>query len=163
RTILKAELLGFAATAVSLGILLRPLGIMGAAIASVIGYSVVTMALGVSLRRHDLSLDATFRPRGGDWRYVIDVAAAGRHPGARLRPGADLFSGWSSQCRASIAAARRLGMTTIVERGSAHIEWQWNELTEEARLTGLFVDVPHARTIEQELAEYEAADFIAVP
>jgi len=82
---------------------------------------------------------------------------------SRLRPGADIFIGWASQCRASIATARRLGMTTIVERGSAHIEWQWNELTQEARLTGLPVAVPHARTIEQELAEYEAADFIAVP
>src|SRR5204863_179039 len=30
---------------------------------------------------------------------------------SRLRPGADLFVGWSSQCRASIAAAHRLGMT----------------------------------------------------
>jgi glycosyltransferase involved in cell wall biosynthesis len=82
---------------------------------------------------------------------------------SRLRPGADLFVGWSSQCRASLATARRLGMTTIVERGSAHIEWQRNELMEEARLTGLSVETPHARTVEQELAEYEAADFIAVP
>jgi glycosyltransferase involved in cell wall biosynthesis len=82
---------------------------------------------------------------------------------SRLRPGADIFIGWSSQCRASLAAARRLGMTTIVERGSSHIEWQSNELTQEARLTGYSVEVPHARTIEQELAEYEAADFIAVP
>src|SRR5712691_6375169 len=84
RTILKSEVLGFAATAVSLGILLPPLGIMGAAIASVVGYSAVTMALGVSLRRHDLSLDATFRPRGADLRYVIDAAAAGWHHVRRL-------------------------------------------------------------------------------
>jgi len=69
---------------VSLGILLPPLGIMGAAIASVVGYSAVTMALGVSLRRHDLSLDATFRPRSADLRYVIDVAAAGWHHVRRL-------------------------------------------------------------------------------
>jgi len=84
RTILKSEVLGFAATAVSLGILLPPLDIMGAAIASVVGYSAVTMALGVSLRRHDLSLDATFRPRSADLRYVIDVAAAGWHHVRRL-------------------------------------------------------------------------------
>src|SRR5687767_10611981 len=54
---------------------------------------------------------------------------------SRLRPGADLFVGWSSQCRLSLDAARALGMTTIVERGSAHIEWQRHELMEEARLT----------------------------
>ena len=81
----------------------------------------------------------------------------------RLRPGADLFIGWSSQCRASIAAARRFGMTTIVERGSAHIEWQRQQLSDEAQRTGLPIELPHPRTIEQELAEYEAADFIAVP
>jgi glycosyltransferase involved in cell wall biosynthesis len=54
-------------------------------------------------------------------------------------------------------------MITIVERGSAHIEWQREVLTEEATLTGLPVEVPHPRTIEQELAEYQAADYIAVP
>ena len=54
-------------------------------------------------------------------------------------------------------------MTTIVERGSAHIEWQWRELTEEGRRTGLFVERPHPKTVEQEIAEYEAADFIAIP
>jgi len=54
-------------------------------------------------------------------------------------------------------------MTTVVERGSSHIEWQRNELIEEARLTGLPVDAPQARTIAQELAEYQAADYIAVP
>jgi len=95
-----------------------------------------------------------------------DPFVARRHDrivASRLRPGADLFIGWSSQCRASLAAARRLGMTTIVERGSAHIEWQRQELSGEAERTGLAVELPDPRTIEQELAEYEAADFIAVP
>ena len=54
-------------------------------------------------------------------------------------------------------------MTTIVERGSAHIEWQAKELMEEARLTGLPVEGPLPRTIEAELAEYDATDYIAVP
>ena len=104
--------------------------------------------------------------RRGWIREQPDPYVSQRHDrivASRLRAGADLFVGWSSQCRASIAAARRLGMTTIVERGSAHIEWQWQELSEEARRTGLAVELPHPRTIEQELAEYEAADFIAVP
>ena len=82
---------------------------------------------------------------------------------SRLRPGADIFIGWSGQCRLSLATAHRLGMTTIVERGSSHIEWQRHELMEEARLTGLQVGAPHVRSIEQELAEYQAADYIAVP
>ena len=75
-TILKCELAGFAATALALALLLRPMGIMGAAVASVAGYSAVTAALGVSLRRHDLTFEAAFRPRGADVRYVLDVASA---------------------------------------------------------------------------------------
>jgi O-antigen/teichoic acid export membrane protein len=76
RTILRAELLGFVATILSLGVFLPSLGIMGAAVASVAGYAVVTLALGTSLKQHDLSLGAAFRPRGADVRYVIDVATA---------------------------------------------------------------------------------------
>ena len=101
-----------------------------------------------------------------NWIAAPDYYTSERHDrivASRLRPGADVFVGWSSQCRLSLDAARALGMTTIVERGSAHIEWQRDELAEEARLTGLPVEVPHARTVEQELAEYEAADYIAVP
>jgi glycosyltransferase involved in cell wall biosynthesis len=82
---------------------------------------------------------------------------------SRLRAGADVFVGWSSQCRLSLAKARDLNMKTIVERGSTHIEWQRDQLREEMRLAGLPVDLPSARTIDQELAEYDAADFIAVP
>ncbi len=81
----------------------------------------------------------------------------------RLAPGANLFVGWSSQCLHSLFRARELGMVTIVERGSTHIEWQRDILKEEAELTGMRVEVPDPRTIERELAEYQAADFIAVP
>src|SRR5436190_4962489 len=100
------------------------------------------------------------------WIGRRDPHMAQRHDrivASRLRPGADLFIGWSGQCRQSLDVARRFGMTTIVERGSSHIEWQSRELTEEARITGLAVEAPHPRTIEQELAEYEQTDIIAVP
>jgi hypothetical protein len=82
---------------------------------------------------------------------------------SRLRRGADIFVGWSSQARRSLRAARELGMTTVVERGSAHIEWQRDTLLEETRLTGVTAEIPDPRTVEQELAEYEIADYIAVP
>jgi O-antigen/teichoic acid export membrane protein len=71
--IFKAELVGLVATALSLGVCLPVFGIMGAAASSVGGYVVVAMTLGLSLRRHDLSLAATFRPRLADLRYVITV------------------------------------------------------------------------------------------
>ena len=70
---------------VALVLLLRPLGIMGAAVASVAGYSAATLALGVSLRQHDLTFAAIFRPRGADVRYVMDVAALGWDQVQRLR------------------------------------------------------------------------------
>jgi len=54
-------------------------------------------------------------------------------------------------------------MLTIVERGSAHIEWQRAILQSEAERTGLPTEIPDPRTVERELAEYETADYIAVP
>lgn len=81
----------------------------------------------------------------------------------RLRPGADLFVGWSSQCLRSLAVARELGCRTIVERGSTHIEWQAETLREEARLTNQPVPQCDPRIVALELAEYELADAIAVP
>jgi glycosyltransferase involved in cell wall biosynthesis len=81
----------------------------------------------------------------------------------RLTPGANLFVGWSSQCLHSLRRARELGMITVVERGSTHIEFQRDILQEEARRTGMRVEAPHPRTVERELAEYQEADFVAVP
>jgi glycosyltransferase involved in cell wall biosynthesis len=80
----------------------------------------------------------------------------------RLEPGANLFVGWSSQCLHSLCRAKELGMATVVERGSTHIEWQRDILREEAELTGMPVEVPDPRTVERELAEYQVADCIAV-
>jgi glycosyltransferase involved in cell wall biosynthesis len=101
-----------------------------------------------------------------NWIAARDCYISERHDrivASRLRGGADVFIGWSSQCRRSLDVARTLGMATIVERGSTHIEWQRNQLMEEARLTGLQIELPHARSISQEIAEYESADYIAVP
>jgi hypothetical protein len=101
-----------------------------------------------------------------NWISAKDSYISQRYDGivaSRIREGADIFIGWSSQCRRSLEAARRLGMATIVERGSSHIEWQRKELLLEAQLSGLPLDLPDERTIEQELAEYEAADYITVP
>jgi glycosyltransferase involved in cell wall biosynthesis len=81
----------------------------------------------------------------------------------RLRPGANLFVGWSSQCLRSLEKAATYGMVTIVERGSAHIQWQRVILQAEAERSGLPAEIPDSRTVERELAEYETAGFIAVP
>ncbi|MEW6731313.1 MAG: glycosyltransferase family 4 protein [Acidobacteriota bacterium] len=81
----------------------------------------------------------------------------------RLKPGANIFVGWSSQCLSSLRKASDCGMLTIVERGSTHIEWQRNILQEESQQTGAVIEIPDTRVVERELAEYAEADFIAVP
>jgi O-antigen/teichoic acid export membrane protein len=43
--VLRAEMLGLVATGISLALMLKPLGILGAAVSSIFGYSVVTIAL----------------------------------------------------------------------------------------------------------------------
>ena len=81
----------------------------------------------------------------------------------RLRSGADLFIGWSGQCLFSLARAKELGMCTIVERGSTHIVSQRGILEQEQQKTGLPAEIPNVETVDQELAEYQLADYVAVP
>jgi glycosyltransferase involved in cell wall biosynthesis len=81
----------------------------------------------------------------------------------RLQPGANIFVGWSSQCRRTLRRASDLGMITIVERGSTHILWQRDILLEEASLAGVKPEIPHPEIVAAELEEYAAADHIAVP
>ncbi len=80
-----------------------------------------------------------------------------------LRPGADIFVGWSSSSLHSLRAAKRLGMKTVLERGSAHIETQQQILTEEYERQGLKFSETDSRIIETELREYQEADYISVP
>ena len=78
RAILRAELLGLIVTAAALALLLGPLGIIGAAIASVVGYAGVSAGLAVSLKRHGVTLDDTFRPRAADIANIFRMAATAR-------------------------------------------------------------------------------------
>ncbi len=77
--------------------------------------------------------------------------------------GADLFVGWSGVSLGPIEHARTLGMRTIVERGSSHIVEQTELLEQECEDVGVAAPLPHPRVIEQELQEYDAADFISIP
>lgn len=81
----------------------------------------------------------------------------------QLVEGPDSFVGWSGQCLESLRRAKQLGMTTFVERGSAHIVAQRDLLVETSRSGGRPAALPHPHTVERELAEYEVADFVQVP
>jgi glycosyltransferase involved in cell wall biosynthesis len=76
---------------------------------------------------------------------------------------ADIFVGWSGNSLRAIRKAKRLGLTTIVERGSAHMLTQTKLLTEEYEKYGLKPQVAPKSIVEKELLEYEEADYISIP
>ncbi len=73
--VLWSELIGLAATALALAALLRPLGIVGAALASMVGYTTTVVVLLVRLRRAAGDEPLALVPRGQD---VVDVIRAVR-------------------------------------------------------------------------------------
>lgn len=73
-----------------------------------------------------------------------------------------VFIGWSGMSLAALQAAKKAGKTVIIERGSSHIVYQDRILHEEFKRFGIDFHVD-PRTIEKELKEYEAADFISIP
>lgn len=77
--------------------------------------------------------------------------------------GGEVFVGWSGTSLSLLRDAKARGIVTVLERGSSHIVEQTKTLLDEyARFGIAFADTP-AETIERELAEYEEADYIAVP
>ena len=82
---------------------------------------------------------------------------------ARHLPACDVLVGWSSATLEAIPVAQNRGARVVIERGSSHILHQTNILSElYARHERTFKGTSK-RIIERELAEYEAADLIAVP
>lgn len=81
----------------------------------------------------------------------------------RLSPESDLFIGWSSLCLYSLQRGKELGIVTIVDCGSSHVQYQWQVLQEEYELWGLKFDAIHPGVYERELQEYDRADMIAIP
>lgn len=104
-----------------------------------------------TLKPTNVDLRATF----ADW---FDHAAAQRIPSDT-----DVYVGWSSKSETGIARAQEYGATTVLERGSAHIEVQRDLLKEEYERFGKQTSLPHPEIIEKEKREYEAADYIAIP
>lgn len=86
-----------------------------------------------------------------------------RRAAQAIDPAADVFIGWSGVCLRSLREAKRLGLLTVVERGSCHIERQHELLSEEREIVGRPIQTPHPAVIERELCEYAEADFIQVP
>jgi glycosyltransferase involved in cell wall biosynthesis len=75
----------------------------------------------------------------------------------------DIFVGWSSYALSCLRKAGSFGATTIIERGSSHIEYQRDILQEEYKRVGIRPKLPDPRIVEQELKEYQEADYISIP
>lgn len=86
-----------------------------------------------------------------------------RHAAMKIRSDADIFVGWSSNSLHSIRRAKKNGIKTIVERGSSHIEFQNQILSEEYGLFGLKYSGIPSEIIEKEIKEYDESDYISVP
>jgi glycosyltransferase involved in cell wall biosynthesis len=92
------------------------------------------------------------------WNNIFDKWVAGKLSGSKSK----IFIGWSGMSLQSIRAAKKLGMITIVERGSSHIMVQDKILREEYRKFGIEFSVPQAIQ-KKEMDEYREADFISIP
>lgn len=98
------------------------------------------------------------------WDGEVEMALLfDRWAALSLRPEQEVFVGWSGGALHSIERAKSLGMTTVLERGSAHILQQVEGLQEEYAKRGLRYDETPREVIEKELLEYEASDFVCVP
>lgn len=81
----------------------------------------------------------------------------------KLRPGSNVFVGLSSMSLEALPRAKALGMLTVVERGSSHVDWPIEMLLAEGRRLKVPINVPSELNRSRERAEYAAADYIAVP
>ncbi|PMB45143.1 glycosyl transferase group 1 [Fischerella thermalis CCMEE 5205] len=79
-----------------------------------------------------------------------------------LSPEFDLFVGWSGSNYWSVHRAKELGAKTIIERGSSHMHYQTEILTEEYEKWGLSFTETHPGIYEREIQAYDEADRIAI-
>lgn len=123
-------------------------GIPGSKVETILSHEIFIRTVR-KLKKHDLQFPLNVR---------FDRIAAERIP-----EDTRLLVAWSGMALKSLDAAKRLGATTVVERGSTHIAYQDRLLREECELTGARAGFPDPRTIDQELQEYEKADYIGIP
>ncbi|MGB1251323.1 MAG: glycosyltransferase family 4 protein [Candidatus Promineifilaceae bacterium] len=81
----------------------------------------------------------------------------------RINTDSDVVVGWSGAAMRTLARAKQLGALAVVERGSSHIQYQSEVLTEEMARHNVPLDHPPQWIVDRELSEYELADAIAIP
>lgn len=76
---------------------------------------------------------------------------------------ADIFVGWSSFSLYTLRKAKKMGMVTVLDHGSSHIEFQDEILREEYDKFGVRAELAHPKIIEKEIQEYKEVDYISIP
>lgn len=76
---------------------------------------------------------------------------------------ADVYHGFNSQSLHSIRAAKRKGMTTVIERSSAHPDLQHELLRDEFARFGLRAPTSNRMLRARHVIEYDEADWVMVP
>ena len=82
---------------------------------------------------------------------------------ARRLPPCDLLVAWSAMGKRSIREAKRRGIATVCDHGSAHIVFNDEIMREEYKRHGLRPRRVDPRVVRKELVEYADADRIAIP
>jgi glycosyltransferase involved in cell wall biosynthesis len=102
-----------------------------------------------------------------EWGRKIGGALFDRAVSRSLEAGrAGVFVGWSGLSLRSLRAAKRAGLVTVVERGSTHVLTQEALVSEEFSRLGrgdLARVMFNPKSVADELACYEAADYISIP
>jgi len=80
-----------------------------------------------------------------------------------LTAGAHIFHGWACQCLESLKRAKKLGLTTFIDRASMHVNVSDRLISEEYAQFGLKKDLPLNYVRKLSLEEYDLADFVIVP
>ena len=75
----------------------------------------------------------------------------------------NILVGWSSFSLESFKKAQNFNCIKVLERGSSHIQYQYEILKEEYELLGIKPKLPSNQIIEKEMQEYEISDYICVP
>lgn len=78
----------------------------------------------------------------------------------------DIFTGWSSFSLYSMRKVKAMGVVTVLDHGSAHIEYHDKILREEQKIWGIPPGksrTAHPGIVKKEIREYEEADFICIP
>lgn len=94
--------------------------------------------------------------------YVLGDALFDRWVSRQIIP-CDIFHGWSTMCRHSLARAKALGAVTVIERASSHPLEQDSILRQLEERYGVHYQRPSPRHVQRALEEFALADHVAVP